>query len=177
MKIKYYDHFSKQVIDVETSAKVAHQFTVSRIQREKERNARKSAGITVVSLDALIETGFQFASDFDVEKELARRAREKRYLNSPDYKRFRKSLRDEIRNVIDKMSPMVQKAMFLRFFKDLSISQIATLLNIAKGTAQEYISKGCGYIKYFLDADIAEQDKIEKEKRMKREQRKLNSLK
>ena len=62
--------------------------------------------------------------------------------------------------------------MFLRFFKDYSISQIAKALNISKGSAQVYVSRGCKHIKYFLDEDIKEQDKIYRKNKMKREQNK-----
>ena len=44
----------------------------------------------------------------------------------------------------------------------MSIAQIATLLNLSKATAQSYLSRGTGYIKYFLDKDIKEQDKKDK---------------
>ena len=71
------------------------------------------------------------------------------------------------------MPAMIKKVMFLRFFKDLSINEIAKELKISKGATQTLIGRGCEYIKFFLDEDIAEQDKKEKERKMKIAQQRI----
>ena len=65
------------------------------------------------------------------------------------------------------MSEQIKKVLFLRFFKDMSLSEIASKLNIKKGTVQSYLNRGIKHIRYFLDDNIKEQDKRYKEKRMR----------
>ena len=165
MKIEYYDRITQENIKIEVTPQVAHQLRMSKKQKEVDRAKRKAAGISFVSLDAMIENGHQFASDFDIERELERREFERKYLNSPEYKRFRNSLREEIAKAMDKMSKCEKQAMFLRFWKEMSIGQIAKTLNIAKGTAQDYLQRGCEKIKKFLEKDIKEQDELERDKK------------
>ena len=62
------------------------------------------------------------------------------------------------------MSESVKNAMYLRFFKNLSIGGVARELGISKGAAQTSIQRGCKYIKDFLDADIKFQNRKEREK-------------
>lgn len=165
MEIEFYDTINKQMIKVEVTPKVAHQLKMTKRQKEIDRAKRKAAGVTFVSLDAMIENGHQFASDFDIEKELECREFERKYLNSPEYKRFRNSLRQEIARAMDKMSKTEKQAMFLRFWKEMSIGQIAKTLGIAKGTAQDYLQRGCQKIKKFLEKDIKEQDELERDRK------------
>jgi len=165
MEIEFYDRINKEIIKVEVTPQVAHQFVMTKKQKEIDRAKRKAAGVTFVSLDAMIDNGHQFASDFDIEKELERREFERKYLNSPEYKRFRNSLRQEIARAMDKMSKTEKQAMFLRFWKEMSIGQIAKTLNIAKGTAQDYLQRGCQKIKKFLEKDIKEQDELERDRK------------
>jgi len=60
------------------------------------------------------------------------------------------------------MPDMIKKVMFLRFWKDMSIGQIANALHISRSSAQVYVKRGCGYIKDFLNKDIRKQKLKEK---------------
>ena len=90
--------------------------------------------------------------------------REEIYFKSNEYKAFRKKLLLEIKKQMPKMSESVKNAMYLRFFKNLSIGGVARELGISKGAAQTSIQRGCKYIKDFLDADIKFQNRKEREK-------------
>lgn len=173
MEIDYFDRIiAKDVIEINVKAKVAH-FLEKDKQRQKEERKQNEGNL---SLDQLLSNGFQPTNTTSLEQEIIIRHREEKYLQSPEYKQFRKALRQEIRKVFDLMSEQEKKVMYLRFFKDYSISQIANALGIARGTAQGYIARGCKHIKFFLDRDIKEQDKIERKKKMKREQKKYTDL-
>lgn len=189
MEIQYKDRIHRKKITVKVNAKVAH-FIAKENEKKKTLLPEEVAALSSKkqeeynqrqfekkqeSLDALLEDGFQPTIEVDIIQEIETREREKRYLNSVGYKIFRKNLKDEIRKTLDIMPTEIQKVMFLRFFKDMSISQIAKELGITKSTAQTQISRGCGYIKYFLNKDIKEQDKREQEYRMKRAQQRLQN--
>lgn len=165
MEVKYFDRINKSYVEVEVNSKTIHFLK----QNKKEmRRQNRQQGEMCVSLDALIDNGFQPASSFDMEEEIERRQRERKYLNSIEYRRFRKSLCDEILRVFDRMPPVIRKCMFLRFFKNMSIGQIATALKLSKSSAQTYLSRGCGYIKDFLEADIRNENRKEMERKLKR---------
>lgn len=191
MKVKFYDRINeKGYVELEVSAKVAHfienenkknrrlsnEDFNSLSKKKQEEYSQRQFEQEMTSLDELMSNGFQPSCN-SIEQAIEQQQRERKYLSSPEYRNFRKALRNEIRKVFDIMSEQIQKVMYLRFFKDYSLSQIAKALDIAKGTAQEYVAKGCKYIKYFLDKDIKEQDKLEKERRMKIEQSKHQNKK
>ena len=111
-----------------------------------------------------MDNGFQPSSSSSIENELARQIREERYFKSNEYIAFRKKLLLEIKKQMPKMSESVKNAMYLRFFKNLSIGGVARELGISKGAAQTSIQRGCKYIKDFLDADIKFQNRKEREK-------------
>lgn len=176
MKINYYDHFSKQVIEVQTSAKVVHFIQNERdknkilneeeieklSKKKKEEYYQRDFERDFCSLDEKMENGYQPAIKRTIEMEIEQREREKRYLQSEDYKEFRRKLLQEIKNKMPTMPNYIKKVMYLRFFKEMSIGQIAKTLGIAKGTAQTCIQRGCKFIKEFLDADIKYQNKKER---------------
>ena len=181
LKEKYYDRINKTEIEVNVNAKVAHF-----LQKEREKNRilspdevaklskkkqeeyyQRSFERKQESLDQLMYDGFQPSEEDTIEDELCRRYRERKYLASKEYKEFRLQLKKEIRKVLDKMPEQVKKSMYLRFFKDCSLREIAKLLNLSIASVREYLSRGCGFIKYFLDKDIKEQDKKDKERRMR----------
>ena len=93
--------------------------------------------------------------------------KKKKCFSNRQYKKFRIKFRREIRKILDIMSEQIKKVLFLRFFKDMSLSEIASKLNIKKGTVQSYLNRGIKHIRYFLDDNIKEQDKRYKEKRMR----------
>ena len=181
MKEKYYDRINKTEIEVNVNAKVAHF-----LQKEREKNRilspdeiaklskkkqeeyyQRSFERKQESLEQIMFDGFQPSDDNSIEDELYKRHQEKKYLASKEYKEFRIQLKREIRKVLDKMSDQQKKVMYLRFFKDYSLRQIATALNLGFPTVRNHIIRGLEHIKYFLDADIKEQDKKDKEKRMR----------
>ena len=181
LKEKYYDRINKREIEINVNAKVAHFLKqerdknrilspeeIARLSKKKRQEyLQRSFERKQESLDQLMYDGFQPSEEDTIEDELCRRYRERKYLASKEYKEFRLQLKKEIRKVLDKMPEQVKKSMYLRFFKDMSIAQIASQLHIQRGAAQSYLSRGTGYIKYFLDKD--------KERRMRiaqmREQR------
>ena len=55
------------------------------------------------------------------------------------------------------MPDYLKKVMFLRFWKDMSIGQIANALHISRSSAQVYVQRGCGYIKDFLNIEFEKQ--------------------
>lgn len=181
LKEKYYDRINKREIEINVNAKVAHFLKqerdknrklspeeIARLSKKKRQEyLQRSFERKQESLDQLMYDGFQPSEEDTIEDELCRRYRERKYLASKEYKEFRIQLKREIRKVLDIMPEQIKKAMYLRFFKDMSIAQIATALNVYKATAQSYLSRGTGYIKYFLDKDIKEQDKKDKERRMR----------
>lgn len=182
MEIDYYDRVHKETTKVEVNTKVSYF-----LEKEKQKNKKlspeeiKKLGPrtkrdyyqreferSVSSLDELLDNGFQPSSHRTIEDEIIARYKERKYLNSPEYKQFRNSLRQELVRVFAIMPPYLKQVMFLRFFREMSLSQIADCLNFTKSTAQSYVSRGCAYIKDFLESDIAEQDKKEREEKEKR---------
>jgi len=160
MKIRYFDHFTKKVIEVDVSVKVAHYIEKERARQKEEREQQEKEPI--LSLDELIEKGFQPYSLNSIEREIIIREKERKYLNSNEYKKFRADMKEEIKKKFNEMSPMVRKAMYLRFWEDLSIGQIASILHITRGATQTHIQRGCQHIKEFLRKDIRKQDLKEK---------------
>ena len=160
MKIRYYDHFTKKVIETDVSVKVAHYIEKERARQKEEREQQEKEPI--LSLDELMEKGFQPYSLNTIEREIIIREKERKYLNSNEYKKFRADMKDEIKKKFNEMPDMIKKAMFLRFWKDMSIGQIASILHVSKGTAQDYIRRGCVYIKDFLNKDLKKQKAKEK---------------
>lgn len=188
MKIKYFDRINANAkIEVKVNAKTAHFLknekdkhktltvdeynTLSKKKQEEYSQLKFEKGM--VSLNELEEKGFEICDSLAIEDSLTLKEYEVRYFQSREYREFRTALKKEIRNVFDKMSVQEKKVMYLRFFKNYSISQVASILGIKKGTAQDYIARGCKHIKYFLDKDIKEQDKLERMRKMKREQKKF----
>ena len=181
LKEKYYDRINKREIEINVNAKVAHFLKkereknrilspdeVAKLSKKKqEEYYQRSFERKQESLDQLMYDGFQPSEEDTIEDELCRRYRERKYLASKEYKEFRLQLKKEIRKVLDKMPEQVKKSMYLRFFKDCSLREIAKLLNLSIASVREYLSRGCGFIKYFLDKDIKEQDKKDKERRMR----------
>ena len=182
MKRTYYDAINaKAKIEIEVNSKVAHfldneeekkkKLTVDEIMKlpkqKRDEYMQREFENDHLSLNQLIDNGFQPCGSGSVEQEIAKKYKEEKYLNSPEYRKFRKTLNEEIRKVIDIMSEQEKRVMFLRFFREMSLAQIARALGISKGSAQEYVANGCKYIKFFLDKDIKEQDKLEKERQMK----------
>ena len=179
MKEKYYDRIHKEEIEVTVNRKVAHYLQCERIKNQrltpdkinklpkqkKEEYYQREFERSVCSLDQMLEDGFQPVSNISLAEEYEARSKERKYLNSPEYKRFRKSLREELIRAFDKMPDYLKQVMFLRFFKEYSIGQIADFLKCARGTAQSYIQRGCIYIKDFLERDIQTQKRKEQERR------------
>ena len=179
MKIEYLDRINaKAKVEVKVSAKVAHileedkEYFKPRSKEEIENLSKRKqnkyyqqefeAGFR--SLDEIMDNGFQPSSSSSIENELARQIREERYFKSNEYKAFRKKLPLELKKQMPKMSESVKNAMYLRFFKNLSIGGVARELGISKGAAQTSIQRGCKYIKDFLDADIKFQNRKERGK-------------
>ena len=161
MKLRYHDVIEDKYINVEVSAKIKHFIKKNKKEeKEQEENNRD-----VLSLDKLLEKGFQPIYGRSIEEELEIREREERYLRSREYQLFRKNLKKAIAMRMDKMSKKIRTVMYLRFFKNYSISKIAEELYVSKGTAQDYIARGVGYIRKFLERDIERQDKIEERRR------------
>ena len=160
MKIRYFDHFTKKVIEVNVSVKVAHFIEKERARQKEERE--QQAKEPILSLDQLKLKGFEPCALCPLEREVIIREKERKYLNSNDYKQFRADMKEEIKKKFNEMSPMVRKAMYLRFWEDLSIGQIASILHITRGAAQTHLQRGCQHIKEFLRKDIKKQDLKEK---------------
>ena len=160
MKIRYYDHFTKKVIETDVSVKVAHYIEKERARQKEEREQQKKE--PVLSLDELMENGYQPYSLTTIEREIIIREKERKYLNSNEYKKFRADMKEEIKKKFNEMPDYLKRVMFLRFWKDMSISQIASILHVSKGTAQDYVKRGCVYIKEFLNKDLKKQKAKEK---------------
>lgn len=187
MIIKYFDKIKKEYVDLKVSAKVAHFI-------EKERNKNKvltddefnklprkkqneysqlKFERSLISLNEMEEKGFEVAETLLFEDITDIREYEIKYLQSREYRDFRTALKKEIRNVFDEMSVQEQKVMYLRFFKECSLSQIAKIMKVDISSVRSYLQRGSKHIKYFLDDDIKEQDKLDRLKKMKREQKKF----
>lgn len=160
MKIKYYDHVSRQRITVKVNAKTGHFLEKKREERKENLKNEKEVGLC--SLSSLLDNGFQISDKVSLDDIVIFRDKERKYLNSNEYKQFRLKLKKEIKNKFDKMSEQVRTAMFLRFFKEMSISQIAAAMHCHKATAQTYLQRGTKVIGKFLNRDIQEQDEIER---------------
>lgn len=161
MRVKIYDSKSKQFIWVKVSKAVKDQIIKDNKEEQSIREQKKHE----VSLDKLIARGVQFADPFDIEKEVAKRERERKIINSNDYKKFRGGLQESIKRNLYKMSDMEKKAMFLRFFKNMSVYAIAETLNCSRASARTHIERGCKKIKSFLDADLENQRNTTSKKR------------
>ena len=109
-----------------------------------------------------MENGYQPYCLTTIEREIIIREKERKYLNSNEYKKFRADMKEEIKRKFNEMPDYLKRVMFLRFWKDMSISQIASILHVSKGTAQDYIRRGCVYIKDFLNKDLKKQKAKEK---------------
>lgn len=160
MKIRYFDHFTKKVVETDVSVKVAHYIEKERARQKEEREQQKKE--PVLSLDELMENGYQPYSLTTIEREIIIREKERKYLNSNEYKKFRADMKEEIKKKFNEMPDYLKRVMFLRFWKDMSISQIASILHVSKGTAQDYVKRGCVYIKEFLNKDLKKQKAKEK---------------
>lgn len=160
MKIKYYSHIDKAVIEVDVNVKTAHYLEKAKNERIGRQKIEKE--YKTVSLDNLVEKGLQPMEEVDLDDIVIYREKERKYLGSNDYHQFRNQLKKEILNKFDVMPKYLRIVMFLRFFKDFSIGQIAKTLKISKSTAQGYIQRGCKYIKNFLDEDLKGQNEIDR---------------
>ena len=98
MKIRYYDHFTKKVIETDVSVKVAHYIEKERARQKEEREQQKKE--PVLSLDELMENGYQPYSLTTIEREIILREKERKYLNSNEYKKFRADMKEEIKKKI-----------------------------------------------------------------------------
>lgn len=174
MKIEYFDVICQTKVSIKVKAKVAH--FMQNDDKENEEREKEEKEYGVCSLDYLVEQGWQ-PTTTTVEEDLETLERERNYFASPEYRKFRKDMKNELLKVWDDMSVQERKAIYLRIFKEKSWAQIASLLGISRGAAQEYVRRGFCHIKFFLDNDIAEQDKKEKLMRMKREQAKVDPSK
>ena len=157
MKVKYYSHLEGCDIYVKVNAKVAHALEDFKEQRKNRLN--DESHYSFISLNEMVENGHDIPDEVSLDDIIILRDRERRYLESNEYRRFYTRLRNEISNKFDKMSVKVREAMFLRFFMNMSIGQIAKALNCHKATAQTYLQRGTKYINAFLNKDIKEQDK------------------
>lgn len=160
MKLRYFDRFTKKVIITETNVKVAHYIEKERARQKEEREKQEKEPI--LSLDELFEKGYQPVCTHSVEREIFIREKERKYLNSNEYKQFRADMREEIKAKFNEMPDYLKKVMFLRFWKEMSISQIADVLHTKRGTIQGYIQRGCVHIKDFLNRDLKNQKAKEK---------------
>lgn len=160
MKLRYFDRFTKKVIITETNVKVAHYIEKERARQKEERE--KQGKEPILSLDELFEKGFQPVCTHSIEREIFIREKERKYLNSNEYKQFRADMREEIKAKFNEMSPMVRKTMYLRFWEELSIGEIANILHITRGAAQTHLQRGGVHIKDFLNRDLKNQKAKEK---------------
>lgn len=162
MKVKYYNNFSRKKINVRVNSDVAKYLTENK--REMRRIERYETGV-IVSLDELTDAGFQPVDPVLLEERINLQEKEKKYLNSRRYKSFRKSLQHEISKKMDMMSDKVKIAMYLRFFENMSLSQIAKEMNIAIWTVRTHLERGTSYIKKFLEEDIKREDEKERNRK------------
>jgi len=192
MEIQYYDKIHKTTTTIKASAKVVH-FLEKEKQKHKTLTDEEIAELkpkakeeylqrrfekSVCSLDEMLEKGYDPTALNSIEIEIERRHREFRYLNSASYKTFRAQLKDEIKKASDSMPDYIREVMFMRFFRDMSIGEIARELKLAKGTVQRYLGRGTSFIKEFLKKDIKEQDRLERiamEKRRRRQYEKMQN--
>ena len=188
MEIEYFDHISGKNLKVKTNIKVAHLINeekqkfkylpakkVKRLSKNKrERYYQQKFEREQISLDYLISRGFQPMDNFDINSEISKIYKEDKFFKSAGYKNFRMSLKKEFRVIIDKLSAQQKKVLCLRLLKNMSLSQIASELNISKGTVQNYISNAYKDIKFFLNKNISTKDKLKKERRMQVAQSRVN---
>ena len=156
MKVKYYSHLEGCVIYVDVNAKVAHALEKFKKQRKKRLN--DESHYSFISLNEMVENGHDIPDEVSLDDIIILRDKERKYLESNEYRRFYTRLRNEISSNFSKMSEKVREAMFLRFFKNMSIGQIANILHCHKSTARTYLQRGTKYISAFLNQDIKEQD-------------------
>lgn len=187
MIIKYFDKIKNEYVDLKVNAKVAHFI-------EKERNKNKTLTDDefnklprkkqeeysqlkfekgLLSLNAMEEKGFEVSETLLFEDIVDIKEYELKYFQSREYRDFRAALKKEIRKVFDDMSVQEQQAMYLRFFKEYSLNRIALAMGVDISSVRSYLQRGSKHIKYFLDDDIKEQDKLDRLKKMKREQKKF----
>lgn len=174
MKIKFYNHIAKEIEEVDVQPQVANYLESQR--KKVARNKAREARIGIISLNELEEKGIYLCEEFDIDEEVEKRTSREKYLNSIEYKKFRNEVRKEISRNFNKMSKRVQQAMFLRFYRNYTISQIAKTLKITKGAAQEYLRRGTVAIKTFLENDIKEQDRLDRLNKEKMELEKIKKL-
>jgi len=157
MKVKYYSHLEGCVVYVDVNVKVAHALESFKKQRKKRLN--DESHYKFISLNKIVEMGHDIPDHVDLDDIVILREKDKKYLQSNDYKRFYRRLRKEISSKFDIMGEKIREAMFLRYFKNMSIGQVAKAMNCSKSTAQTHLQRGTKHIKEFLDRDIEEQDK------------------
>lgn len=166
MKIKYYSHLEGCDIYVNVNAKVAHALEKFKKQRKKRLN--KESHYKFISLNKIVEMGHDIPDHVNLDDIIILRDKDRKYLQSNEYRRFYTRLRKEINSKLNIMGDQVAKAMFLRFFKNMSIGQIAKIMECERGTVQVYLQRGTGYISDFLNEDIKRQDEIDSRRTIRR---------
>lgn len=164
MKEKYYDNFSHKKITVQVNSKVSKYLKQNK--KEMRKIERNEFGF-IISLDKLSDAGFQASDPITFKDQIDIKEKEQKLLNSRSYKSFRKSLQQEITGKMDKMSDKVKIAMYLRFFKNMSLSQIAKEMDIAIWTVRTHLQRGTESIKKFLEKDIKKEDEKDRYKKYK----------
>ena len=104
-------------------------------------------------------------------------AKKKKRFSNRQYKEFRVEIDKDLRKILDIMPEQIKNVLLLRFFKNMPFSEIASKLNIKKGTVQSYLNRGINHIRFFLDDNIKEQEKRYKVKRMRAAQTRERKIK
>ena len=152
MKWRYFDNIKKKWVSLKTSREFKEEFDKQNRANKEDKEFRLECGIHFVSLDSMSEEDrdeVMYQNSMEVRNLLTKI--EKEYLQSALYKKFRIELCDEIKMKFCQMKPKVRKAMYLRWFKDMSIIQIAALMKIRNWEAQALLRKGTRYISDFLN--------------------------
>lgn len=165
MKIKYVDVIHSQEMEIDVSPQVAHFLKEEKLKEiklskknydklpkhKKETYNQSRFENTMKSLQKMQKNGFQPIEKVTIEENIEKDEADKKLLNTHSYKKFREGLQDSIKKEFDTMSKSVKIAMYLRFFKGLSLSQIAKQMKVSISTARIYLGRGCGKIKKFLE--------------------------
>lgn len=152
MKWRYFDKISKKWVSLKTPREFKEEFDKQNRANKEDKKIRLECGIHFVSLDSMSEEErdeVMYQNSMEVRNLLTKMERE--YLQSALYKQFRIDLCNEIKIKFCQMKPKVRIAMYLRWFKDMSIIQIAALLKVQNWEAQALLRKGTSYIADFLN--------------------------
>ena len=152
MKWRYFDKIKKKWVSLKTSHEFKDEFDKENRANKIDKEYRLKCGIHFVSLDSMSEEDrdeVMYQNSMEVRNLLTKMERE--YLQSALYKQFRIELCNEIKIKFCQMKPKVRMAMYLRWFKDMSIIQIAALMKVQNWEAQALLRKGTSYIAEFLN--------------------------